>query len=183
MGPSVLHQLFQGLAPPEAGSTRMGPHAHAVVGHAVHADQALRQQTRHAAGELPVQPLRVLDPEVPQRVVVDSHPAAQPAVGVVAVAQSSTGDSTTNVAALAAPPAAPESANEDKQVASFMHHLMRSKRWFSAAHLRVVLLTMDATALTILGTLNATLLGLAHVTVRTGQCFLTLDAGLTALQL
>jgi len=87
LGLRVLHQLLQGLAPPEAGSTRMGPHAHAVVGHAVHADQALRQQTHHAARELAVQPLRVRDPEVAQRVVVHSHPAAQPAVGVVAVAQ------------------------------------------------------------------------------------------------
>ena len=87
LGLGVLHQLLQGLAAPEAGRARMGTHAHAVVGHPVHADQPLRQQSCHAAGELAVQPLRVLDPEVAQRVVVDTHPAAQPAVGIVAVAQ------------------------------------------------------------------------------------------------
>ena len=87
LGLRLLHPLLQGLAAPEAGRTRMGTHAHAVVGHSVHADQALRQQTRHAAGELAVQPLRVRDPKVAQRVVVDAHPAAQPAVGVIVVAQ------------------------------------------------------------------------------------------------
>jgi len=65
----------------------LGAHAHAVMGHPVHADQALRQQGCHAASELTVQPLGMLDPEVAQGVVVDAHPAAQPAVGIVAVAQ------------------------------------------------------------------------------------------------
>ena len=49
--------------------------------------QALRQRGCHVAGELAVQPLRMRDPEVAQRVVVHAHPAAQPAVGVVALAQ------------------------------------------------------------------------------------------------
>lgn len=49
--------------------------------------RSLRQKRRHVAAELVVQPLRVLDPEVAQRVVVDSHPTAQPAVGIVVLAQ------------------------------------------------------------------------------------------------
>ncbi len=83
----LLQQVLQGLAAPETGSARMGTHAHAVMGHPVHADQALRQQGCHVAGQLRVEPLRVHEPKVAQRVVVYADPTAQPAVGVLTVAQ------------------------------------------------------------------------------------------------
>jgi hypothetical protein len=40
-----------------------------------------------------------------------------------------------------------------EQVVHPMHHLARSCRWFSAAHLRVVFLAVNALALAVLGTL------------------------------
>jgi len=55
-----------------------GPHPHAVLGDAVHVDQFLFQQRRHASGQHAVEPLGVLRAEVGKRVIIHRDSAADP---------------------------------------------------------------------------------------------------------
>jgi hypothetical protein len=80
-------QHLQPLAPAHRTRLGRGPHPQPVLRHHVQRHQPAVEQRHHAGGQLCLQPRRVLGAEVRQRVVVHPHPAADPAVGIVALAQ------------------------------------------------------------------------------------------------
>ena len=84
-------RLRQMLLQPGTAAVRSCPgagvHPHAVLRQLAEIDQAAGRQRRHILGQQPVEKLAVADPEVAQRVVVQRHPAGEPAVGIMAFAQ------------------------------------------------------------------------------------------------
>ena len=64
-----------------------GAHPHPVLRQGVEIDQARLGQRRHMLSQQPIKQIGAIDPEVRQRVIVHRHPAAQPAIHVVARAQ------------------------------------------------------------------------------------------------
>jgi hypothetical protein len=101
-GPSILLQLLakrldllvglglallQRLATPERRRPRAGTHPHPILGHPMQRHQPLVHQRRHAVPQQTVQQLPVGCAEVRQPVVVHRHPATNPSVGDVVLAQ------------------------------------------------------------------------------------------------
>ncbi len=71
----------------EAGGLGMRTHPHAVLGDAVELHQSAIEQRRHAARELGIEPGGMRGAKVGQALVIDPDAPAQPAVGIVALAQ------------------------------------------------------------------------------------------------
>ncbi len=77
-----LGQLgLQRRAPPERPPARRCARAQPVLGHLLQPGHARRHQRRHRTGEQLVEKGRLAHTEVRQAVVVDAHPAADPAIG------------------------------------------------------------------------------------------------------
>src|SRR5258708_10580707 len=90
----VSHRrLSQGQMPlecrlaPERGGSRAGPDPHPILRQRLQIDEARLRQRRQVLAEQPVQQIGATDPEVCQHVMVHRYPAAQPTIGIVAVAQ------------------------------------------------------------------------------------------------
>jgi hypothetical protein len=83
LGLGLLQASLQGRAAPKRSSPRTGPHAHAVLGHAIEIDQTLLHQGGHTVGEQLIQEIKVRDAKVSQGVIVDLNPATEPAEAVV----------------------------------------------------------------------------------------------------
>jgi hypothetical protein len=72
---------------PERGGPRAGPDPHPILRQRLQIDEAGLRQRRQMLAEQPVQQIGATDPEIRQHVIVHRHSAAQPAIGVVALAQ------------------------------------------------------------------------------------------------
>jgi len=83
----LLQFLVQRLAAPERGRARRCPHPDPVLYDFIEIDHACRGQCRDVLAQQPIKQVRIRGPEVRKPVIVDAHPAAQPAIGVVAFAQ------------------------------------------------------------------------------------------------
>jgi hypothetical protein len=82
------HQVRERLLTPERARARAGAHASAVLGGAAEVYQILLHQQREHLRDERVDDLALLAAEIAERVVVDVHAAADPAVGVVQRRQS-----------------------------------------------------------------------------------------------
>jgi len=83
----ILESPLQAAPAAVAAGPRRRAHPDPVVGDPLEGHLAAREERRHALGEEVVEQLGVRHPEVGEGVVVDADPAADPAVGVVLVAQ------------------------------------------------------------------------------------------------
>ena len=85
---ALLQFLVERLPAAERARPRRGAHPDPVLHHLVEIDHAGRRQRRHvlaSSSRSSSSPMR--HPEVGEPVIVHAHPAAQPAIGVVALAQ------------------------------------------------------------------------------------------------
>ena len=84
---SLCQMLVQCRLAPERGGSRAGPDPHPVLRQRLQIDEASLRQRRQMLAEQPVQQIGATDPEVCQQVIVHRHPAAQPTIGIMALAQ------------------------------------------------------------------------------------------------
>ena len=87
----ILERPLQAPPASVARGARRGAHPDPVVGHPLQGQLAAREERREGLLEEPLEERRLGHPEVGEGVVVDAHPAAQPAVGVVLLAQAREG--------------------------------------------------------------------------------------------
>jgi hypothetical protein len=83
---STTAQIERRLAP-ERGSARIRPYPHAVLRQCIEIDETSLGQRRKMLAQQPVEQIGAADPEICQRVMVHGHATAQPAIGIMAVAQ------------------------------------------------------------------------------------------------
>ena len=83
----LLEALLQALLAPKRGGARLGADAHAVLRHALQRHMPSLYQRGHVLAQEQVELLATLGAEVGERVIARAHPAADPAVGEVRLAE------------------------------------------------------------------------------------------------
>ena len=83
----LLQVALQARPASERAAAGTGSHAQAVLRHAVERHQALRHQRRHATGQHRIEDRAVGHAEIGERVVVHRHPAHEPAIRIMRLAE------------------------------------------------------------------------------------------------